>query len=486
MRPEMSSNESTFNAEIKVTDWRSAAAVLGLIRYFDYLQLPYNKDELFSKGPEQEWDTLRFNSEDVTESRFLEFVEYYYSEELHHVAIQRMLYKQEYTEDEIVEINKRMAGNTILKKVFGKLKFNGSNQQEVLDSIEKNRIDIIRETFRNKKNLYANFCNPNQLFKDEQSYCRLNGYYIDGPKKGKSAAYQFSPATYVANDSRYYDFIVFAFTIGRESYFINDNCSISQLVMTNDRLKQFARENKKENGSTDVRRVMFESIIETADFIDFDVEVIKKNIDNGYFETLFLRKESIRILQEIKNYSCFCFFYKVTDKYYIDVQKEVTDSIVNLTLLDQWIEFFIKEQQKENNQFSYLVSRLIELNIVIRRAVKKGDYEVQLLQSKEVDEMKQNMKVACACAGQVVREFEKRKQLNKIASYRNKLISAIVFKDYDRFCDVLIQLAQYSGIQMNFAFDLFEDFEANKELAYSFVNALVPSRKKEEQSVKGE
>lgn len=49
--------------------------------------------------------------------------------------------------------------------------------------LTKNREEIICETFRNKNNLYKNYCNPNQLFKDKQECCRLNGYYIDMLKR---------------------------------------------------------------------------------------------------------------------------------------------------------------------------------------------------------------------------------------------------------------------------------------------------------------
>ena len=37
---------------------------------------------------------------------------------------------------------------------------------------------------------------------------------------------------------------------------------------------------------------------------------------------------------------------------------------------------------------------------------------------------------------------------NKLTSYRQKLTSAIVFKDYDRFCDILLQLSNYSDVSL--------------------------------------
>lgn len=61
---------------------------------------------------------------------------------------------------------------------------------------------------------------------------------------------------------------------------------------------------------------------------------------------------------------------------------------------------------------------------------------------------------------------------NKVTSYKQKLISAISLKDYDRVQIVLIQLSSYSNVKMDFLVDLFSDFQKNKNLAYTFINAL--------------
>ena len=83
-----------------------------------------------------------------------------------------------------------------------------------------------------------------------------------------------------------------------------------------------------------------------------------------------------------------------------------------------------------------------------------------------------SMKGAYAAAKEVKKIFKQRKAENKINSYKQKLISALTFKDYDRFNEVLLQLSAYSGIPFNFAYDLFEDFDQNKNIAYTFVNAF--------------
>ncbi len=82
--------------------------------------------------------------------------------------------------------------------------------------------------------------------------------------------------------------------------------------------------------------------------------------------------------------------------------------------------------------------------------------------------MKERLKGAYACSKKVAEVLEK----NKLDSYRQKLTSSIIFKDYDRVCQILLQLSNYSGIEFGFVYDLFDDFEENKDLAYTFINAL--------------
>ena len=82
--------------------------------------------------------------------------------------------------------------------------------------------------------------------------------------------------------------------------------------------------------------------------------------------------------------------------------------------------------------------------------------------------MKDRLKGAYACSKKVAGALEK----NKIESYRQKLTSSIIFKDYDRVCQILLQLSNYSGVEFGFIYDLFDDFESNKDLAYTFINAL--------------
>lgn len=200
-------------------------------------------------------------------------------------------------------------------------------------------------------------------------------------------------------------------------------------------------------------RLYLKGIIESADFIDYDVEVIFKDISKEYFETLFIRKEAINILKKIDDYEVFAKLYKTKKDEWINIQKDITDCILNNIVLDQYIENFLKDNDK-----GYLVYKLISINILIR-----GEKN-----------MKDRLKGAHACAKKVVEAIPD----NKIDAYKQKLTSSIIFKDYDRVCQILLQLSNYSDIEFGFVYDLFENFEDNKDLAYTFINALAKEKKK--------
>ncbi len=456
-----------FTDYLEADDWRNAAAIVGLIRFFDYAQIPYNREEIeqaeevYDDDAEYDegLDFLKFNAADITEEKLDDFIEYCFAEELHHCVVERALDKTEWSKEEVDFINGRLTANTVMKKIFSKQKFDGTNKEEILDLIRENRTVILRETYRNKSNLYRNFCNENIFRKPEGETARLKGYYVDFAKKGKSLSYRYDTGLFGSSDSVYYDFILFAFTIGRESFFINDNSTIRQLVRTNRILRDKCREQRQMQGSADIRRVLFENIIYASDFIDFDVEIIRKNVDNPYFETFYLRRESIAIFRKIKNYTMFCRVVKL-DEGYIQIQEEVTNAVSNLQLMDGLIEALVKKDVNEKaSNYCTLVWNILQLNLLIRSQLNIGG-----------ENMNKNMRSAYACAEKATAELRRRNQKNKINSYQTKLLSALIFHDYNRFSEILLSLSNYTDVYFPFAYDLFEDFEANKEAAYTFVN----------------
>lgn len=437
-------------------DWRYSTAIVGLRKYLEWLGT--EEPELIITE-----DTLEYNRKYLNKSEFLKFAEYYFKDDMHHIEIENKLKEKNPTEDQINIVNEKMKANTILKNKFKKIKFDGHNQDEIQNIIDQNREEIICETFRNKNNLYKNYCNPNQLFKDKQECCRLNGYYIDMPKKGKSISYAFDKSNYVGNDIPEFDFIPFAFSGCREKFFINDNVDLNRLQKTNNQwtrtVKSQMEEAKQKNERVNTKRIFIDCLIEAKDFLQSDIEIIVKKPEREYFETLYLRKESLEILKNMKSYyKAFCFSIKISDDYWINILNEVFDAVVNFTLLDNLINKLLKDSREGGN--SYVISKLLKVNVEI----KKGD-----------EKMKNTMKAAFACAKQIVDKKDGNKPRvsdTKLKSYCTKLINAIILDDYDQFQKILINLSNYAEVPCGFAYDLFEDFEGNKEIAYTFVNSL--------------
>lgn len=437
-------------------DWRYSTAIVGLRKYLEWLGT--EEPELIITE-----DTLEYNRKYLNKSEFLKFAEYYFKDDMHHIEIENKLKEKNPTEDQINIVNEKMKANTILKNKFKKIKFDGHNQDEIQNIIDQNREEIICETFRNKNNLYKNYCNPNQLFKDKQECCRLNGYYIDMPKKGKSISYAFDKSNYVGNDIPEFDFIPFAFSGCREKFFINDNVDLNRLQKTNNQwtrtVKSQMEEAKQRNERVNTKRIFIDCLIEAKDFLQSDIEIIVKKPERAYFETLYLRKESLEILKNMKSYyKAFCFSIKISDDYWINILNEVFDAVVNFTLLDNLINKLLKDSREGGN--SYVISKLLKVNVEI----KKGD-----------EKMKNTMKAAFACAKQIVDKKDGNKPKvsdTKLKSYCTKLINAIILDDYDQFQKILINLSNYAEVPCGFAYDLFEDFEGNKEIAYTFVNSL--------------
>ena len=438
-------------------DWRYSAAIVGLRKYLEWLGVDEEPNLIITE------DTLEYNKKYLDKEDFLKFAEYYFKDDMHHIEIENKLKEKNPTEDQINIVNEKMKANTILKNKFKKIKFDGHNQDEIQNIIDQNREEIICETFRNKNNLYKNYCNPNQLFKDKQECCRLNGYYIDMPKKGKSISYAFDKSNYVGNDIPEFDFIPFAFSGCREKFFINDNVDLNRLQKTNNQwtrtVKSQMEEAKQRNERVNTKRIFIDCLIEAKDFLQSDIEIIVKKPERAYFETLYLRKESLEILKNMKSYyKAFCFSIKISDDYWINILNEVFDTVVNFTLLDNLINKLLKDSREGGN--SYVISKLLKVNVEI----KKGD-----------EKMKNTMKAAFACAKQIVDKKDGNKPRvsdTKLKSYCTKLINAIILDDYDQFQKILINLSNYAEVPCGFAYDLFEDFEGNKEIAYTFVNSL--------------
>lgn len=440
-----------YDTVLKCLDWRYSAAIVGLIKYFEFSNELYEEIEY-----EQDEDTISFNQEDLTMERYLAFVEDYYKEDMFHKKVEEQLFYTEFDENSIKMVNELLCGNKVMKDVFGKTKFDGTNKEIILKTIEDNRQKIVQETFRNKKNLYSNFCNKILLGGEGQPHCRLVGYSIDEGRKSKSTAYLFNNSLFVGNDRLEFDFIPFAFTNTYDAFFINNNLDIDTLYHTNDYMQRKIEEEKVQSN---VMETLFQEMMVSAEFLDYDVEVIVKSRDKDFFESLYIRKSAVEKLKKLGSLKGLSFSVKVTDNYYIRIGSEVIHHVLNDLKVDSLIYFLLKEEEKKKNgEFSYqfAIQKLISVNQII----------------KEEESMTEQMKSAYKSAIFCTQELTRQNKENKIKSYKQKLLSAIAVSDYDRVNLVLMHLSELLDESFPFMYDLFEDFERNKEVALTFINTL--------------
>ncbi|MEA1973456.1 MAG: hypothetical protein U9N34_09225, partial [Candidatus Cloacimonadota bacterium] len=144
------------------------------------------------------------------------------------------------------------------------------------------------------------------------------------------------------------------------------------------------------------------------------------------------------------------------DKDWVNIEKKVIDSILGNLKLDNLINSIISSK----NYNRYVVGHIIKTNQLIYN---------NLYFSKE-DIMTSKQKGAYSAAMDVRKALVGKK--NKLRAYEKRLISAITLKDNDRIQELLLHLSSFTQVKMNFLVDIFEDFDENKNLVYTFVNTL--------------
>lgn len=468
-------------------EWRGSAATVGIIRYFEYIEdkegvklYEVTRKRDADKYPVYEEiggyiEGILYNQADITEARYLKFCEVFYGEEFQHIKLERELSSQdaEYTEDKINNINSYIAGvnsNTILKKVFGKTRFDGKNKDEILELIECNRQDIIRETFRYKTTMYRNFANVNKLFSEQNPHCRLLGFDLDENRKSKAVSYRFDTDTFVSRDEWEYDFIPFAFTYSGEGFFINNNASIHDLIKSNDCVKTVFSENVKvidnRKARDSDRTKLIKALIGVDDFLQFDVEIICKSRKEEVFNTFFLRKKSIRRLKKIYEKYSVKYTHKYNDNYQLNVEEEIINCCVNDGYLDGLIEQLLVLRKSEIFPSSVL-GILIDINV---------DW-------KGVDNMDRRVRRAKDTGDSIRQKIEVKYGYNKVNSYRIKLTNAIISRDKNRVVTIMIQMFGCVGASNDTLFDMLDDKSDWFDVAAGFVSALINDENNDEKKV---
>lgn len=426
------------------SDWRWSASIVGLIKYFEYYDTDFEIQD----------DYIEFNKLDIDDNKYLLFAESHFRESMHHKIVEELVEIDNPTEDQKKLVNDKLSkntlSNTVMLKTFKGIKYDGDNSQKIKEIIKEKRMELIKQTFKGGRALYYNYCNENNMLSESGKSCRLRGYSVDMGKKSKSVSYMRDKNTFVYEDSKLFDFIPFAFSKTREAFFINNNFTVDQLIKTN--------KNDLMSEEHTARSQLFFKMKDSSTFIDYDVEVIKKDRDKDYFETIFIRKDAVKIFEQIDEKILSAITkpcnIKRTEKgqdIWFGVEMEVVNDILNNIKLDDLIDRLLKSY----NNHKFLISYLLKIN--------------QMIYGGE-NEMTEKQKGAYASAMEV-RSILSGKE-NKIRSYEQRLISAITLKDYDRVQEILLHLSAFTQVRMNFLIDLFENFEKNKNLAYTFINTL--------------
>lgn len=450
-----------YDTLIQPTDWRYSASCLGLHRFLTYSGFDFkllNDCEDTVDGAIYGFDGILYHSSDLTEENYLLFAETFLSKfkGMPHIEVLKRFNGKEhltdYEEKDIKTLNKMIKE---LKLTDNELKFDGENKDVFIKQINDNRLDIIRKCLYTFYQKYCRDIRNKSIFYNGYKTCRINGYWIDESKKSNSLGFCFDKNSFTFEDVIEFDFIPFAFSNSEmyETYFLNNNYSIKDLVNTNRILSKRLRDNEKKNPKTRLLSVLQQA----DDFINYDVEIIVKNRDNDFYNTMFVRAERLRALKQLKDKSL-SFTYKIAEDYWLNLEREVYERCLNNVLLDDLIERMLKiirDSEVNKTTVRFRINTLVDINVSW-----KG--------SMIMSELENARKLGFVVSQKLI---EKRGK-NKISSYQQRIISALVAHDYDRVKEVLLSLSAYSGVEFAFFYKFLEDAEKYKDLAFAFASSL--------------
>lgn len=469
------------------TEWRYSAAIVGLIRFFDFIEETEGK-KLYTYTNNEDKDRyvvysdicgyiqgILYNSTDLTEERYLLFCENWYDREFQHRNVEALLtHIQKFSQDNINDINSYLNGtssNTVMKKIFKGIKFDGTNTDTILNLIDEHRLEIIKETFRYKTTMYRNFANTNKLMSDTNPHCRLLSYDLDENRKSKAASYYFDTSTFIASDIYEFDFIPFAFTYTKIGFFVNSNTSIEALVKCNNQLKEKMDVEEQIINNRVIRdgdqTKLIKAMLHSGDFLNCDVEIICKDREQESFDTMLIRKQALQRLKKIYDNYNLRYVHKYNYNYWLNVEEELIRCCLNYTYLDKLLEqLLLLSRMDTESRTIQIIQPLVQINMewkgvnqtmqdTIERAKKVGYYIGKTIKEKNGE--------------------------NKVKSYKNKLINATVSHDRERVLEIMLQLSGYTDGEISTIYDILDNPDNWSDIAISFTNAMIPYTKKEKE-----
>lgn len=452
-----------YNTLLQPTEWRYAAAATGLVEYFKFNHISYGVLSELEEKPEESvfgFDGILYNQEDITEERYLDFAEDYFKDDMTHIKILQILENDEFTKEQIKAVNDMVKSKTVLKKLFGKTRFDGTNKQTVADIINNNRHEIIKSVFRNGKNLYSNYANSNLLLTTSNPHCRLAGYTLDKSKKSKFLGFCFAKESYETNDIPEFDFIPFAFSNSDmyETFFVNNNFSVKDLVQTNKRVSEALNSVDKR----DSRLKLLTVLQQAKDYINYNIEIIMKSRESDYYSTMYVRVDRLKQLRNLSDKSL-NFVYQISDNYWLNVEKEVYERCINNVFLDDIILQMLKIYfDKDVNKM--VVKLRTDTLIDINEAWKGNEVMDEIMNAR-------------CCGKKVSKKLIEDNKKNKIKSYKHRIINALIANDYDSIKNLISRLSEETSLEFWFFYKLLDsngenNAEKYKDIIYAFTNAI--------------
>lgn len=469
------------------TEWRYSAAIVGLIRFFNFIEETEGK-KLYTYTNDEDKDHyavysdicgyiqgILYNSTDLTEERYLLFCENWYDREFQHRNVEWLLtHIKEFSQDNINDINSYLSGtssNTVMKKIFKGTKFDGTNTDTILNLIDEHRLELIKETFRYKTTMYRNFANTNKLMSDTNPHCRLLSYDLDEGRKSKAASYYFDTSTFIASDIYEFDFIPFAFTYTKIGFFVNSNTSIDALVKCNNQLKEKMDVEDQIINNRVIRdgdqTKLIKAMLHSDDFLNCDVEIICKDREQESFDTMLIRKQALQRLKKIYDNYNLRYVHKYNYNYWLNVEEELIRCCLNYTYLDKLLEqLLLLSRMDTESRTIQIIQPLVQIN----------------MEWKGVNQTMQDTIERAKKAGYSIGKTIKEKNgENKAKSYKNKLINATVSHDRERVLEIMLQLSGYTDGEISTIYDILDNSDNWSDIAISFTNAMIPYTKKEKE-----
>lgn len=474
-----------YDSRLSCSDFRFSMAAVGMLKFLGDASRDVGIAEK-RIGTEDGVEYFFYNQAEVTggaaREKYLRFVEKYFAKAMHHPVVEELLAEDSLSDEQIKLLHEQFNKKAVMKNIFGREKYSPENREHLKQLLEENRYEIIEKTYIHGKSTYSNFCNKSKdtrIFKKKGQVCRILGYYVDWTRKSNSVGFFQNHNVVNAEDAVEFDYIPFACTTSRESIFVNNNYSLAECFKLNDVLETEFKRSEAEKQRSSILWML--RII--REYFEYNVEIITKKRGQDFFQTVYLRKEAIEVLQQLEadgykyifdvlTNACICAKYYLSvdktwcskicpsrhkcKKEYVLVERIVAEHILNYVHLDDFINKLLKGLLK-NDGHGYLIKALLKINILLKRGGS---------------DMNKKMKATYAAARAVAGKLEE----NKLKSYRQKLLSSIIANDDDRFKQILIQLSLYSEVDFSFALDLFDDFEANKDIAYTFIVELKKDR----------